>query len=108
MRTGTIESDCEALLKNKEKQKRMKSKQSCPRGQGLPNLKTEASSPRLARKRYFDAPYDSLIRLTCYSSLNRWGRGADPPFFGKRAEERNNGGVVGAGTLYKVIGQIGQ
>src|SRR6218665_1020269 len=75
MRTGTIESDCEALLKNKVKQKRMKSKQSCPRGQGLPNLKTEASSPRLARKRYFDAPSDSLIRLTCYYSLNRWQKG---------------------------------
>src|SRR6218665_641811 len=71
MRTGTIESDCEALLKNKVKQKRMKSKQSCPRGQGLPNLKTEASSPQLARKRYFDAPSNSLIRLTCYFSLNR-------------------------------------
>src|SRR6218665_3048947 len=49
----------------------MKSKQSCPRGQGLPNLKTEASSPQLARKRYFDAPSNSLIRLTCYFSLNR-------------------------------------
>src|SRR6218665_1897529 len=50
----------------------MKSKQSCPRGQGLPNLKTEASSPQLARKRYFDASSNSLIRLTCYFSLNRW------------------------------------
>ena len=50
----------------------MKSKQSCPRGQGLPNLKTEASSPQLARKRYFDAPSNPLIRLTFYYSLNRW------------------------------------